>query len=240
VEIIAEKTCTKCGQTKRLEEFRKTHGRDGQPCLICHREINKRWRDANPELNKAINNRYSDTHKRETQARNRKRYLEKKPHIRSVQKVYEAKNKDKRRAYKKAYDERNRDKHKDYNRARRNFIPGLAKKLLDNARRWAKEHPARIRELNRQADTRRRARQNGAAVNDFTAAQWRELKAKYKNLCAYCGICADRIEQDHVLPISRGGNHTLSNIVPACKRCNSRKKDRTPDEAGMKFVITPD
>jgi len=48
----------------------------------------------------------------------------------------------------------------------------------------------------------------------------------FDNSCAYCGHKpADplELEVEHVQPISQGGPHTLSNIVPACKTCNTSK-----------------
>ena len=44
---------------------------------------------------------------------------------------------------------------------------------------------------------------------------------------------------DHVLPQSRGGGSTWENTVLACGPCNNRKRDRTPDEAGMRLLIEP-
>ena len=35
---------------------------------------------------------------------------------------------------------------------------------------------------------------------------------------------------DHALPLSRGGAHTATNVVPACTACNSRKRDKTAGE----------
>jgi len=52
--------------------------------------------------------------------------------------------------------------------------------------------------------------------------------------CQYCGGRADSI--DHVLPRSRGGPHVWENLAAACRPCNSRKRDRTPDEAGMRLL----
>lgn len=52
-----------------------------------------------------------------------------------------------------------------------------------------------------------------------------------EHTCQYCGGSAENV--DHVLPRSRGGDHSWSNVVAACRRCNSRKEDRTPAEAGM-------
>jgi len=48
----------------------------------------------------------------------------------------------------------------------------------------------------------------------------------FDNSCAYCGYKpskASELEVEHVQPISQGGPHTLSNIVPACKTCNTSK-----------------
>ncbi|MDQ3312022.1 MAG: HNH endonuclease, partial [Actinomycetota bacterium] len=50
----------------------------------------------------------------------------------------------------------------------------------------------------------------------------------------YCGRHADSI--DHVLPRSRGGEHIWENVAAACRRCNTVKRDRTPDEAGMRLA----
>jgi 5-methylcytosine-specific restriction endonuclease McrA len=55
--------------------------------------------------------------------------------------------------------------------------------------------------------------------------------------CQYCGTEAENI--DHVIPKSRGGPHEWENVVAACKRCNSRKEDRLPEEAGLKLFRKP-
>ncbi|MET8154152.1 HNH endonuclease [Actinoplanes sp. NPDC049668] len=55
--------------------------------------------------------------------------------------------------------------------------------------------------------------------------------------CGYCGRDASTI--DHVLPRSRGGENTWINTVAACGRCNQRKGDRTPTEAGMPLRNPP-
>jgi 5-methylcytosine-specific restriction endonuclease McrA len=70
---------------------------------------------------------------------------------------------------------------------------------------------------------RRRALRNGAPRSDLTAAQWTAIKAHYSYRCVYCGTKPKRLTQDHVTPLSKGGSHTVSNIVPACRSCNSRK-----------------
>lgn len=59
--------------------------------------------------------------------------------------------------------------------------------------------------------------------------------ARDSHTCQYCGTrCGVReLTYDHVIPRSRGGRTEWDNIVAACKACNSRKADRTPDECGM-------
>ncbi len=56
-------------------------------------------------------------------------------------------------------------------------------------------------------------------------------------ICAYCGRTGTTF--DHILPRSRGGRTTWLNCVAACLECNSRKADRTPQEAGMVLSIRP-
>ena len=58
-----------------------------------------------------------------------------------------------------------------------------------------------------------------------------------KNRCAYCGGHATTV--DHIFPRSRGGQITWENSVAACVKCNHRKADRTPDEAGMRLLFEP-
>ena len=56
--------------------------------------------------------------------------------------------------------------------------------------------------------------------------------------CQYCGSEQD-LTLDHVLPRSRGGRHGWENVITACRPCNQRKGNRTPDEAGMPLRTRP-
>lgn len=55
--------------------------------------------------------------------------------------------------------------------------------------------------------------------------------------CQYCGSAAESI--DHIVPRSRGGDHTWENVVACCRSCNIRKGDRLPGESGFKLDRTP-
>lgn len=91
----------------------------------------------------------------------------------------------------------------------------------------AEREPVRI--VDEQAERRRavdRARKQGG---------WADLRiAVFKRdgfVCCYCGDdVSDDPQCDHVLPISRGGQNSLDNLVTACRPCNSSKGDKTPEE----------
>lgn len=59
------------------------------------------------------------------------------------------------------------------------------------------------------------------------------------NRCQYCGRGDLPLTVDHIIPKTRGGEDSWENLVCACIRCNNKKGDRTPEEAGMKLLSVP-
>lgn len=59
--------------------------------------------------------------------------------------------------------------------------------------------------------------------------------------CQYCGIKPKTCDLtiDHVMPRSRGGGSSWENCVLACVKCNTKKGNRTPDEANMQMLKEP-
>lgn len=59
--------------------------------------------------------------------------------------------------------------------------------------------------------------------------------------CQYCGkvYAANELTLDHILPQSRGGRNVWENLLTCCKKCNSKKGDNTPKEAGMNILRKP-
>lgn len=62
-----------------------------------------------------------------------------------------------------------------------------------------------------------------------------------KNTCQYCGRIFDRkdLNLDHVVPRDRGGPTNWENIVCSCIPCNTRKGNRTPQEANLRLIRKP-
>lgn len=67
------------------------------------------------------------------------------------------------------------------------------------------------------------------------------LFARDLQVCGYCGNKFKTIdlEMEHIHPQSRGGPTTWTNLVTACRRCNDRKANKTPEEARMPLLYVP-
>jgi len=59
--------------------------------------------------------------------------------------------------------------------------------------------------------------------------------------CQYCGdpVLPKTAEVEHIMPESRGGRRTWTNCVTACRSCNKKKRNRTPEEADMRLLTVP-
>ena len=67
------------------------------------------------------------------------------------------------------------------------------------------------------------------------------LFARDRHVCAYCGdhYPESELTVEHIVPVSRGGQHTWTNVVTACRSCNTRKGNRRPEEAHMPLLYVP-
>jgi 5-methylcytosine-specific restriction endonuclease McrA len=207
------KTCTKCKAIKPFADFSKNRnakdGLQGQ-CKECNRAYGQKNRERISERNKAERLVRGD----ELRARSRANY---------------AKHREKRIAYhRKRYVEKH-DEYIAYFRAR---YPLIADRKRAEAKAWRQANPERYkqqmdswreRNLDKHNENarRRRARLRQAKTG---LVRDKDLKRLLSASCAYCGA-DDDITIDHVVPLARGGDHTIGNFLPACKSCNSRKKD---------------
>ena len=69
----------------------------------------------------------------------------------------------------------------------------------------------------------------------------RNLFKRDHSTCQYCGgrPGSSELTIDHVLPRAQGGVSSWENCALACVSCNSRKANRTPDQAGMRLRKKP-
>lgn len=196
------KTCTKCGETKDLAEFGRSHvskytGKDimKPSCRACGRAAGKK--------------RYYENH--EESKKNAREKMAKHAH----------KHREERKAYHKNRLATNGDHVRKLDRERYAADPSRKKAAVD---RYVKKFP----EKKRTFQERRRARKANAS-GDCSIQQWQARLDYYGGKCIYCGT-TERITQDHRIPLSRGGTHWPANLIPACHNCNCKKRTKTETE----------
>ena len=84
--------------------------------------------------------------------------------------------------------------------------------------KWRLENPEKFRSLKQKR--RAKIRDNGTFF-----ISGKEIKKLYESNCFYCGS-SDQIEIDHIIPISKGGRHSIGNLVSACRKCNRSKTNK--------------
>ncbi len=141
------------------------------------------------------------------------------------------------------YHENNREAKRDYMEKYRKENPHIQKLWKQKNPDYMKNHYAENKEIyhnnmrkwrmenrNRAAGYSRAYRARKAEVkNDLTEEEWFGIINHFGNSCAYCGNNTD-ITLDHVIPISKGGDHSKNNVVPACMSCNASKQARDVEE----------
>ena len=81
----------------------------------------------------------------------------------------------------------------------------------------------------------RTAQSNRKAISD---RKRRKIFERDAYRCRYCESHIDLV-LDHVIPHIRTQDDSEDNLVTACRVCNSKKQDRTPEEAGMVLLVVP-
>ena len=112
--------------------------------------------------------------------------------------------------------------------------PERTKRVSDAWRKGPGLEKARMGVRRRRA----RLRENGGMISVW---EWEQTLEAWGHRCAYCDVDArGDLTMDHVVPVSRGGEHVIENVVPACSlkhnNCNARKAART----GVEFAQASD
>ena len=149
-------------------------------------------------------------------------------------------NPEKRRAYQRDYIKRTAERHRQHSKegmrrwrannpeARLARDRAYKERHRDQVNAGSRRHQKANPEQRRAIWQRRRARELGAAGN-YTTKEWLELLIEYRQRCAYCGG-GESLQADHRVPLSRGGSHDITNILPACRPCNLRKSAMSEGE----------
>lgn len=194
-----EKTCSRCGATKRRIDFcliSKKLGTLRPECRICTNARVKARRDQSPEgveYRRAYAQTYYAAHREQMRAQAVQWMVEHPGYSVKISRAWYLANTERHRA---------------------------------NAARWIEQNPERAVENRRGRKARHRANMLAALVIPFTPDQLAARVAYYGGRCWICGGPFEHL--DHVKPLSKGGPHILANLRPACARCNLSKNATWP------------
>lgn len=199
------KICSKCKIEKDIILFSKNKKRkDGLDCRCknCAKEyyIKNKEKILSNVKQKYIKN------KKEILLYQKEYYDKNKDYVKNRVKKYANKNKEKIKEYCKKYLINNREKINKHHRKYYSFGYGLAiKKNITSKRRAIKKD------------------------STITSIEILKLQQNAKK-CYWCGISLKNIKThiDHYIPLSKGGEHTLSNLVISCPSCNLNKSSKDP------------
>lgn len=134
--------------------------------------------------------------------------------IREWERQSSIKNKDKNKEYKRIYSLENKDL---IIANRKIFYKNNKEKLLSHMREYQIGHRAEHNVLNHKYRSRKRE-----LPRTLTVAQWNDIVSYFDYKCVYCGEIKE-LQQEHLYPMSLGGEYAISNIICACRSCNSSK-----------------
>ncbi len=181
----------------------------------------KAWHAAHKEEQMAYQKIYRAANKAETAATMRAWRVAHREEVAATKRAYRTAHKEETLANQRAWQAANPVKIKAFHRV---YYAAHTAEVAARVKIWCLSNPDKLVARN----ARRRARKANAPINDFTAVQWQEMQKAYNHHCVYCcEVFRGKLTQDHVIPLSLGGAHTQSNIVPACRSCNSRKSAGT-------------
>jgi 5-methylcytosine-specific restriction endonuclease McrA len=207
MEIDNLKICRQClnpyPATVECFGFSRMNGRQylRSYCKRCQTIRHNEWAKNNPETNRQIAKRSYDKHRE----------------LRIAKEV-----------------ERDR-------RLRNDPITGPIRRAQNNAfkAKWRKANIEHARQHDREyAKTkngsaryaRRRARKAGAP-GEYNRTDLLEIASRQDDKCFWCAVdISQNLVADHYIPLSRGGTNWPSNIVASCPSCNSRKRNKLPEE----------
>lgn len=211
------KICTKCqNELLASDEYFKVkkggkYGLDAV-CKDCQHDayINKR----EYYINKS--KKYYEENKETILEKSKDYNIEHKKDKKIYDKEYAIKNKGTKSKYAKEYVKKNKEKIEEY---RKKYYKENKERITIINNRWKLNNLDRVRIIRK-----RRKNKKKTSISTLTVEQWQQIKQKFKNKCAYCGKELP-LEQDHFIPLSKGGEYTINNIVPACRHCNASKNN---------------
>jgi len=206
---MEQKTCTKCQVEKSTDNFYLNRGKYMVRCKECVAIFRKDY------------------------------YIKNKPEIAAKRAVYQAAHRKEQYAHLKAWRKRNVEKVKESGRRQyaqnaehgRKVKAAWAMSNVEKIKAFQEKY--RLNHLPKMAEKQHK-RRTKMRLNGVYKVSEKELIKLYSSPCIACGT-TERVTIDHIIPIARGGTHSVGNLQSLCLKCNSSKNHRTMSE--WKFQV---
>jgi len=216
------KKCTQCKKSLPLESFTKhCRAKDGltQKCKKCSSVISKRYRD---------------NHKKEISLRDKLYKNKNKAKVKAQSNVYRSKNRERlAAASKKRYDSATPEEVLERSRKKRAYTQNVPESVKQRKREYDKKYfsSQRGKEVTSLSIRKRRAQKLSSEDGTITHQTLAKLMDDQDSKCSYCSTALDLqpkgdVHLDHVVPLSKGGIHSINNVVWSCASCNHKKSNR--------------
>lgn len=180
------------------------------------------WRFKNPEKYKEADVRYRANNRDKLLKSKHDYYFKNREKFFAINKKWNQDNKEKMREYRKTHAKR-------YLQHKRNWYANHREYARQASSNFRKRRPDRIAVSN----AKRRALSKGCKVLSEAVDKLYAIARSGEHIaCFYCGdkVSGRSLHLDHIIPLSRGGDHTPENLCFSCAPCNLSKANKTPEE----------
>lgn len=229
--------CTKCFEVQpdnsnHFPVNKKVKRGLASQCKGCTQDYKKEYRKKNIDILKKKRKELYESEKEEAKEASRIYRLNNKDKVAAWSRKHYEKNTEKMKRRSSLYYSENKEyvriRGEEYrkknaewiNERKRRYYEENKTMITARNKRWRSNNIEKVRRISVRYEQRKRSK-----FHDYKEEYWDYALNFFSHSCAYCGA-KERMEQEHIIPVSKGGPYIASNIIPACRSCNASKGDK--------------